>query len=329
MSDDNLNSGSPIFEPFEIGNTTSLPGRRTRIEIPLARLPSETWLSLPIEVLHGTEPGPTVWLSAAIHGDELNGVEIIRQTLERIDVKRLAGVLIAVPVVNVFGFINQSRYLPDRRDLNRSFPGSAKGSLAARVAHIFMSEVVTRCEFGIDLHTGSNHRTNLPQIRGDMRDPRNRVRAEAFGVPVLIHSETRDGSLREACRKRGIPVLVYEAGEPLRFDDAAIELGVEGTLRVLATLRMLDTSPCNDRHAPREVSDSTWVRARRGGIFRLRVGLGQHVGKRQPLGVIANAFGDQPMSATAPFDGIVIGHTNNPLVNQGDALIHLARIASE
>ncbi|MFW6198438.1 MAG: M14 family metallopeptidase, partial [Acidobacteriota bacterium] len=165
-------------EVFEIGGERVAPGETRRLDLPVARLPTQQMLSLPVKVLHGSRPGPRLWLSAAIHGDEVNGVEIIRRVLDAVRPEELAGTVVAVPIVNVFGFVQQSRYLPDRRDLNRSFPGSRRGSLAARLARLFLTEVVERCSHGIDLHTGSLHRSNLPQVRGDLDDPETRRCAE-------------------------------------------------------------------------------------------------------------------------------------------------------
>ena len=225
--------------PIEIADNTVAPGRRRRFELPIARLMSGTPVALPVVVLHGREDGPTVWLSGAVHGDELCGVEIIRLVLEALEPSAMSGTVIAVPVVNVHGFNTGQRYLPDRRDLNRSFPGSPRGSLAARIAHLLLTEVVGRCSAGIDLHTGSDHRTNLPQIRADLDDAETLRLAEAFGAPVSIHSRTRDGSLRQAATEVGATVLLYEGGEALRFDPTAIAAGRDGTMRVLAELGMI------------------------------------------------------------------------------------------
>lgn len=310
--------------PLQVGQATIGRGERRRVEIPVARLPTETWLSLPVEVVCGARPGPRLWLSAAVHGDELNGVEIIRRVIKVLDPARLRGTVIAAPIVNVFGFMNQSRYLPDRRDLNRCFPGSKTGSLASRLAHLFMSEIVNQCTHGIDLHTGSNHRTNLPQIRCNLRDPETRRCAQAFGTPVIVHAQSRDGSLRDAATKRGIHALVYEAGEPMRFDPQGIQLGADGVFRVLSVLRMWKHAKTAQRSEPIEVVKSTWVRARRSGILRLNVELGEHVERKQSLGAIADTFGDNSVTVKAPDAGVVIGQTNNPLVNRGDALVHLA-----
>lgn len=298
------------------------PGQRQRFDLPVARLPTQTWLSLPIEVVNGVRSGPHLWLSAAVHGDELNGVEVIRRVLQKLDPAELAGAVIAVPIVNVFGFIYQSRYLPDRRDLNRSFPGSATGSMAARLANLFMTEVVQQCAYGIDLHTGSLHRSNLPQIRGNFHDAETLRCAEAFAPPVLLHSELRDGSLRQAASQLGKHVLLYEAGEPMRFDEAAIDLGARGVLRVMAALGMGKRHP-RPRYKPQRIDQATWIRARRSGMLRLQAKLGETVEPKQPLGFIADAFGENSTTVRSPAAGLVIGLNNNPLVGRGDAVIHL------
>jgi len=311
---------------WQIGGERIAPGERRRLEIPVARLSTGTWLSLPLEVINGHREGPRLWLSAAVHGDEINGVEIIRRVLEKIDPAKLSGGVIAAPIVNVFGFVSQQRYLPDRRDLNRCFPGSARGSTASRLAHLFMTEVVGRCSYGVDLHTAAAHRVNLPQVRGNLKDPETRRCAEAFGAPVMMHAASRDGSIREAATRRGIHVLLYEAGEPLRFDEHSISVGVKGILRLLNALKMRTTKKRSERRNHTiEVADSTWVRARRGGVVRLSVMLGQRVERKQLLCTISDAFGEAPAKVTAPHDGIVIGMCINPLVNQGDGLVHLAK----
>lgn len=315
--------------PIEVAGTIVQPGERKRLEIPVARLPTGTWLSLPVVVVNGAKAGPTVWLSAAVHGDEVNGVEIIGQVLEQTEPASLAGCLLTVPIVNVFGFNAQSRYLPDRRDLNRSFPGNERGSLAGRLAHLFMQEVVLKCQYGLDLHTGSNHRTNLPQIRANLHDGETLALAESFAAPVLMHAGAIEGSLRKAATAAGIPTLVYEAGEPLRFDDAAIRLGRDGVLRVLAALKMRRAAPKRKSNHSALVERTAWIRARHGGILRLDTHLGARVSAKDPLGEVADVFGDDAWKVTAPADGLVIGHTNNPLVQQGDALIHLATMAPE
>lgn len=314
--------------PLTVGGETVPRGKRLRLDLPVARLTTGNMLSLPITVVNGRKPGPRLWLSAAIHGDELNGVDIIRRVVKELKPHRLSGSVIAVPVVNVFGLLDQSRYLPDRRDLNRSFPGSARGSLASRLANLFMKEVVSQCTHGIDLHTAAIHRTNLPQVRADLQDPATYDFAKAFGAPVMLHASHRDGSLRQAAAKRHIPTLLYEAGEALRFDEDAIQTGVEGIYRVMAYLGMiapLDTPP----PATVEAQKTRWVRASRSGIWHRAIALGEKVQQRQSLGFISDTFGDKPVQVRSSMAGIVIGHGQNPLVNQGDALVHIASLAAE
>ena len=303
-------------------------GQKKHINIPVARLPTQNLISLPVTVINGSERGAKLWLSAAIHGDEINGVEIIRQVLALINPSQLKGSLIAVPIVNVFGFIDQSRYFPDRRDLNRCFPGSEKGSLASRVAELFMREIVSKCTHGIDLHTATIHRTNLPQIRANLQDEETYRCAKAFGAPIMIHATTRDGSLRQAASNAGIPILLYEGGEALRFDAEAIRVGVEGILKVMNALEMYSLPFPVENVATQKVLNSKWIRANQGGILLLQVKLGQYVQKKQVIGLITDAFGDKMLRVRANLDGIVISHVQNPLVNQGDAIVHLAIIDS-
>jgi predicted deacylase len=314
----------PRNRPIAVAGTTVDPGRRQLVEVPVARLPTATALNLPIMVLNGLRPGPTLWLSAVVHGDELNGLEIIRRVLEVTRARLLAGALLAVPIVNVFGMLTETRYLPDRRDLNRSFPGNPNGSLASRLANLFMTNVVEASDVGIDLHTGSDHRFNLPQIRGDLEDPGTRAIAEAFGAPVSVHSPVRDGSLRATCGRRGIPMVVYEGGEAHRFNETAIAAGVDGVLRVLDHLDMRALDGDAARAETVVVRHTHWVRARRTGILRSTVRAGQRVASGEVLGIVADAVGESRATMKAPFGGIVIGHTQHPLVNRGDALWHLA-----
>jgi predicted deacylase len=311
-------------DPFVFHDVAIPPGTTQRVDLPIADLPTTTPMPLPVEVVVGARPGPTLWLSAALHGDELNGMEIIRRVLARLDPAALAGTVLAVPIVNVFGFISQQRYLPDRRDLNRSFPGSRNGSLAARIAHLLLQQVIKPADFGVDLHTASNHRTNLPQTRGNLDDPRTHKLATAFAAPVTIHGHGPAGSLRHAVAKLNKPVIVYEAGEPHRFNDDAVDQGVAGVLRVLHAFEMRRSGPGQPRRAPLEARSSTWLRARRAGILHLDAKLGRSVQQGDRLGTIRDAFGDHRAPLTAPHAGVVIGHTLNPMVNQGDGVLHLA-----
>lgn len=307
-----------------MGGVAVPPGERRDVELKVARLQTGTWISLPIQVLHGTEPGPALWLSAALHGDELNGMEIVHRLLQRLDPAGLRGTVIAAPVVNVFGFLEQSRYLPDRRDLNRAFPGSPKGSLASRLAHLVTENVVSPCHYGIDFHTGSAHRTNLPQVRADLDDPETRALAFAFGAPLVYKAKEIAGSLRATARRRGAVVLVFEGGEPLRFNRRVIEVGFRGTLAVLQALEMWETKNLAEGEPVFEARSTRWVRAGRSGIFHLEVGLGERVEKGQLLGWLSEPLADRRRGVRAPVTGVVLSHTNIPLVYQGDALVHLA-----
>lgn len=313
-----------MSEDLRIGGTPIARGESTFVDLPITDLSTHTPITMPIQVIRGRVDGPRVFVCAALHGDEINGVEIIRRVLREPAVSELRGTLVAVPIVNVLGFLSHSRYLPDRRDLNRTFPGSAQGSLAGRLAHIFLTEVVANCTHGIDLHTAARDRDNYPQIRANLDHPETDRLARAFGVPV-INAGFREGSLRESAARRKVPVLVYEAGEALRFHEPSICAGVDGILRVLRTLKML---PPGDQPPPAEqlvARSSTWVRASRSGIMRGAVALGELVRQGQELGIIADPFGGNEVAVVARSDGLVIGRTNLPLVHEGDALFHLVR----
>lgn len=302
------------------------PCQIKQISIPVAKLATQTMMFLPVTVINGTETGARLWINAAIHGDEINGVEIIRQVVNSINPHQLHGTLIAVPIVNIFGFIEQSRYLPDRRDLNRSFPGSETGSLASRLANLFMREIVAKCTHGIDLHTAAIHRINLPQIRGNLDDAETYRCAKAFDCPVMIHATTRDGSMRQAVSSQGIPILLYEGGEALRFNEDAIAMGIRGIFRVMNALGMYNNPTFELENSSRKISQTKWIRASSSGLFLLRTKLGVIVEKKQLLGTITDAMGNKTIAVKAGFRGMVISHVQNPLVNQGDAIIHLAMI---
>lgn len=313
---------------FRLGDLDVAAGRSGTGELPVSRLVTGTHISLPLRVVHGAADGPTVWLSAAVHGDEVAGVEIIRRAFNELDPRTLRGTVLAVPIVNVHGFLSGDRYLPDRRDLNRSFPGSENGSLAGRIAHLFMSEIVERCDVGIDLHTGSDHRTNLPQIRADLDDPGTRVLAEAFGAPFMLHAKLRDGSMRAAATAAGATVLLYEGGEAWRIDEAAAAVGSRGIGRVLRQLGMIDEE-LDELPAPAESRSSAWVRARRSGIASMHVGLGDPVVKGDTIATIHDSVGTRVSAMKASRTGLIIGHSRQPLVNQGDAIVHIADVGSD
>lgn len=311
-----------------LGGTSIGVGERRKIEIPVARLPTGTWTSVALEVLRGVEAGPTVWLSGAIHGDEIDGVDIIRRVSRFLDPAALRGTVIAVPIVNIFGFVSQSRYLPDRRDLNRSFPGSSRGSLAARLANLLMSEVVAPSDVGIDYHCGSDDRVNLPQVRCSFEDSETTDLMRAFAAPVSLAGTAPKGSLRSNAVKQGKRVLLFEGGEARRFTAESVAVGVEGTLRVLHHLGMVDEAPPVSEYSPVECHSSKWVRASEAGMFQPETRLGARVRKGQVLGVISDSFGDRQSLAKAPVAGVVIGLRMNPLVNRGDAVAHLGVLGS-
>ena len=318
--------------PFQIGTVSVEPGERRLVDLPVSKLSNHTPVTLPVHVLHGLRPGPAMFVSAAVHGDELNGVEIIRRLLRTLQPGNISGTLLCVPVVNAYGFIGRSRYLPDRRDLNRAFPGSANGSLAARLAHLFLNEVVRRCQFGIDLHTAAVHRVNLPQIRADFRlGGRARELADAFGADVVLESPERPGSLRRAAREAGVDVLVYEGGEGLRFDEFAIKAGVDGIANVMLATGLLELpdgvdrrSLAPDARAPVFANASRWVRAPDGGVFRTAKRIGEAVGEGETVGFVANPYEDSETAIRSPRRGIIVGRTTLPIVNMGDALFHIA-----
>ncbi len=312
-------------EPIEIGGVSVAAGTRRSIELPVPGGYTSTSLTVPVHVIHGRRDGAHLLVCAAIHGDEINGVEIVRRLLTSRQMKSLRGTLIAVPVVNVHGFVTQSRYLPDRRDLNRSFPGTARGSQAGRLAHVFMKELVGHATHVIDLHTGAIHRQNLPQIRACLDEPGAVDMARAFGAPVVLHSELRDGSLRGSLRDHDIPGLVYEAGEALRFDEVSIRAGFQGVLSVMRMLEMLKPSKREHRvRSPLLARGSHWLRAPSSGILRTSVKLGDSVEEDAVVGIVSDPLGENAEKIIATQAGVVIGCTNLPLVNEGDAVFHVA-----
>ncbi len=315
-------------QPISFLGSTILAGERKALELNVAQLYTHTPLSIAVEVIHGQYQGPRLLINAAIHGDELNGVEIVRQVLALLDAKKLRGTVIVVPIVNVFGFIHKSRYLPDRRDLNRCFPGSEKGALASRIAHTYFTEVVQSCDYIIDLHTGAIHRTNLPQIRANLTNPETQRIAKAFATPVIIDSALRNGSIRSEAEKHNIPVLTYEGGEALRFDPLSISAGVLGVRRVLKALDMYRGSR-KQLPDPVIATSTSWVRAITNGIVRTVVNLGDMVEKGELLAYISDPLGREETPLLAPNAGIVIGQLTLPLVNEGDALFHLAYFTSQ
>ena len=315
--------------PFRIGEAAVEPGTQVVVDLPVSRLSNHTPVTLPVRVFHGRRDGPTLFVSGVIHGDEIIGVEIIRRLCRVAPLRRLRGTLLCIPIVNVFGFISHSRYLPDRRDLNRSFPGSPNGSLAGQLAHLFTNEIVARSNVGIDLHSAALNRTNLPQLRLDFGQGRCLELAKAFGVPVIINSLERPGSLRQTSKDHDVDVMTFEAGEALRFDEFAVRAGVRGILRVMKALGMISARSVADaRHRPTLSEASSWTRAPESGILRTFKTSGESVTSGDLLGVIANPYEDIETEVRTTAPGLIIGRTNLPVVNQGDALFHIARVPS-
>lgn len=303
------------------------PGRSATIDLPTPGLYTHTQVNIPIKVIRGKKTGPTMLLCAALHGDEINGVEIIRRLLRLKILDRLHGTLIAVPIVNIYGFFNRARYLPDRRDLNRSFPGSHKGSLTSSISALFMEEIVRHCTHGIDIHTGSNHRINLPQIRASLDDEETRKLAEAFGAPVIVDARIRDGSLRQAASEAGVRMLLYEAGQALRFDAPGIRTGLGGILSVMAEIGMIPKK-ARRRHTPEPLIalSTTWIRASSSGILHTARPLGARVSKGELVASTSDPLGENLSHVHSPVDGVVIGRLNCPLVHRGDALLNVASV---
>ncbi|MCU0315296.1 MAG: succinylglutamate desuccinylase/aspartoacylase family protein [Fimbriimonadaceae bacterium] len=312
-------------EPILIHDQEILAGTKVTLEIPIASLSTGTVLSLPVVVVHGSKPGPTLLVSAAIHGDEINGVEIVRRVLDEVKPRGLSGTLIAVPIVNVFGYLTRSRYLPDRRDLNRSFPGSKKGSLASQIAFLFMTKIVKNCDYGIDLHTGSDGRTNMPQVRCNLHDPVTREFGLAFGAPVMVQSRIRANSLRATAAKMNLPMLVYEAGEAHRFDNWSLEVGVKGVIACMSHLGMLSSELEPQPQETVVAASSSWIRVQRGGVLHHDIQLGDQIQRGQLLGTVTDIYGKKRSSVVSAYEGLVIGMTRTPLVTRGDAVFHIAR----
>jgi len=319
---------TPDSQNITIGEHLIRPGERRFIDLPLPPLYTHTSVSMPVHVINGRQPGPVLFVTATIHGDEINGIEVIRRLLDIKSLNRLKGALIAVPVVNVYGFVAQSRYLPDRRDLNRSFPGSERGSMAARLADVFMQEIISQSTHGIDLHTAAAGRDNLPQVRIDFKDNAEaREMARAFAPPVILDVAPGEGTLRAAVGD--LPIILYEAGEALRFNEVSIRVGVKGILRVMRKLKMLPDLRKNESQSePIFSKDSTWTRAPQSGILRARVTLGDIVVVGETLGIVADPFGEFEEEVVSTVAGIVIGMSNMPLVHEGEALFHIAEAES-
>lgn len=298
------------------------PGEFREININIARLPSHTVIETPIYVSRGQEDGPILALMAGMHGDEINGMEIVRRIIDSGFHKIQRGTVVCIPVLNVYGFLNYSREVPDGKDINRSFPGSKNGSLASRVAWHVTHQIIPVIDYGIDFHTGGAMRTNYPQVRCVMSDPVNVELSEAFCAPFTIDSGFRPHSLRQTAAKKGKHIIVYEGGESIRFDQQAIEEGINGTLRLMKYLKMIDWAP-EVVEPNRKIWSSSWVRAKHAGLFQVMISAGDYVEKDQMIGSITDPFGEFKEPVYSNATGYIVGLNNNPVINAGDALLHI------
>ncbi|MBA9078098.1 succinylglutamate desuccinylase/aspartoacylase family protein [Rufibacter quisquiliarum] len=298
------------------------PGDEKLVRLNISRLPSGTAIDIPIHVFRAQEPGPVLLLMAGMHGDEVNGIELIRRMIRRNMLTPLRGTVLAIPILNIYGFLNFSREVPDGKDVNRSFPGNDKGSLASRVAARFVKEILPLVDCGIDFHTGGRSKSNYPQIRCRFGDGQADALAQAFGAPFILNSNYRPGSLRKQAAGMGKTIIVYETGESLRFDEPGINLAMEGTIRIMQYLQMVEQAvPVS--HPPVICQNTTWIRARRAGMFRSFVKNGQAVSRGQQVGAVSDPFGYATHPITSHVSGYVVGVNNMPVVNQGDAILHI------
>ena len=290
---------------------------------------SESYLgspvTVPLHVIRAKKPGPTVMLTGCVHGDELNGMGIIREilyvnppTLER-------GSLVCIPVVNVYGLEHHTRYLPDRRDLNRDFPGAEKGTLSSRLAHVIFSKVVKQCDILIDFHSAAVRRTNYPNIRADLSNTACRNLAQSFGCELIVDGKGPIGSLRRASTSAGVPCIILEAGEVWKIEPSVVEVGVRGVMNILKSLKMVEGTIEKPRYQV-ESHRTTWVRAEQGGTLSFNVNPGDPVEKGQVLANNYNIFGDERSQLVSPGDGIILGMTTMPVVKPGDAAFHIALV---
>lgn len=299
------------------------PGETRYLELNVARLPSGTPIDMPVHVIRSKEPGPIVLLSGGMHGDEVNGIEIVRKFLSKEFAEKLrCGSIVAMPIINVYGFINFSREVPDGKDINRSFPGKEDGSLASMVAHMMTTHILPVVDFGIDFHTGGASRTNYPQIRYEDGDKYAEKIAGAFHAPFTLNSNVIKGSFRETAKEMGKSVVVFEGGETLRIDPKTVEVGIDGIQRVLHHFGMLGKAP-RPANSTLFFKESHWVRAEVSGLFRHKKESGRKVREGQTIGYISSPTNDYSVKVKSPYDGYIIGHNNFPLIHKGDALFHI------
>lgn len=309
-------------DTLNIAGTSIGLGENVKIDLNVARLPSHTLIDIPVHVYRAKEDGPVLLLLAGMHGDEVNGIEIIRRMVVDKTIFPHKGSIIVIPILNVFGFLNYARDVPDGKDVNRSFPGNNRGSLASRIAYLFMKEIFPHVDYGLDFHTGGGNRTNYPQTRCLVEKESHFELAQAFGAPFMINSKLRDKSLRKQATLKGKPIIVYEAGEAQRFDEFAIREGIAGTLRVMNYLGIgnYEVEPSGGSIL---FSSSTWIRASHSGLFRSFIKTGQEVKKNQILGTITDPYGSMEIKVKARVQGHIVGLNNSPVISQGDALVHI------
>lgn len=305
-----------------INNQTIKPAERKTVVLNSYELHTKTNIQIPVHVIRSDKEGPTMLLSAGMHGEETNGIEIVRKILIREEVSNLkCGTLIILPVINIVSFLYGSRDLPDGKDLNRCFPGSKKGSLGSRIAYDITKHILPVIDFGVDFHTGGAKINNYPQLRCVFEFRDNLKLAEAFSPPIIIDSNYREGALRHEAGKMGKPILVYEGGESMRFDYHAINEGINGCLRLMKSFDMIDAELPDNPSV--KIGKDTWVRANDSGLFHMNANNGAFVMKGDLLGFICNPFGDIENKIISPVDGYIVGVNNQPVVNEGDALIHI------
>ena len=301
------------------------PGENKLVKINISRLPTGTLIDIPVHVFNAKKPGPTILLQAGLHGDEINGVETLRRMLENNDFNIEKGAVIVVPILNIFGFIHFSRDVPDGKDVNRSFPGTKSGSLASRMAYHYTNEILPQIDFGIDLHTGGGQRHNYPQIRYTADDETSKNLAEIFNAPIYFPSRLINGSFRKAAFKMDKPIIVYEAGESMRFDEFAMETAIAGIKNVLNAFEMLTNNFKQKKKETIHLESRKWVRAARAGMFIPEVDNGSVIKKGEILGVITDTFAKKSKKIIAPMDGYVFCINHQAVVNQGDALFHVGK----
>lgn len=308
---------------IEINDEIIHLGEDKQVNIGIARLPTYTSIDLSIRIIRAKKDGPVVLLTGGLHGDEINGIEIVRRLITGNQLNLTSGTIIAIPLMNVYGFIQNVRGVPDGKDINRSFPGTKNGSLAKLVAYTIVKEIIPKIDCGIDFHTGGASRANYPQIRCVLDNERNLELAEAFAPPVILHSGLIDKSFRKAAQRKGKPIIVYETGESMRFDENGIQTAIDGTYRLLNHMGMREGKP-DVLYKPALFKKSSWIRSKVAGIFNPKVRLGDSVKPRQVVGKITDPYGNESFRVINRQEGRVIGLNNSPVVHKGDAILHIA-----